>query len=173
MHAEDNHVACAQQPASPHPPTHPHTHTHTHPHAPTRFPSLPPRSWQQARCVNEHNAPLERDIYGAQLAFSGKEADTMALGLLRLAYNAPAGGEKLPGPPSTHPLPLAHSFPCPLRATGRPRVLRALSVPSPSLPPCPALLCMLCRRLRVCGQHGAGGAAAARLAQLQPIHAAR
>ena len=43
-------------------------------------------SWQQARCVDEHGQPMDRDCYGGPLTFSGREHDTMALGLIRVAY---------------------------------------------------------------------------------------
>lgn len=55
-----------------------------HPARPARRPCA--RSWQQARCVDEHGNPLAEDIYHAPLTLNSKEFDTMALGTIRLAY---------------------------------------------------------------------------------------
>lgn len=53
---------------------------------PLLLPLLPSHSWQQAHCVDEHSRPLQSDLYGAPLTFSGKQHDTMALGTIRVAY---------------------------------------------------------------------------------------
>lgn len=53
-------------------------------------------SWQQARCVDEHNNRLEVDpLSGGKLCFSVKDSDSMALGTLRVAYAAPSGDSEL------------------------------------------------------------------------------
>ncbi|KAI3429606.1 hypothetical protein D9Q98_005692 [Chlorella vulgaris] len=52
-------------------------------------------SWQQAHCVDEHSRPLQSDLYGAPLTFSGKQHDTMALGTIRVAYTQPSGDSEL------------------------------------------------------------------------------
>ncbi|KAI7843074.1 hypothetical protein COHA_003245 [Chlorella ohadii] len=52
-------------------------------------------SWQQAHCVDDHGHPLDTDMYGTQLTFSGKPHDTMALGTIRVAYNQPSGDTEL------------------------------------------------------------------------------
>jgi outer membrane protein insertion porin family len=48
-------------------------------------------NWQQAKCVDDHNRPLLQDMYGGTLMINrgGKGRDTMALGTIRVAYNAP------------------------------------------------------------------------------------
>lgn len=52
-------------------------------------------SWQQAHCVDDHGRPLQSDLYGAPLTFSGRQHDTMALGTIRVAYNQPSGDAEL------------------------------------------------------------------------------
>jgi outer membrane protein insertion porin family len=54
-------------------------------------------NWQQAKCVDEHNKPILSDCYGGTLMINrgGKGRDTMALGTIRVAYNAPAGDTEL------------------------------------------------------------------------------
>jgi hypothetical protein len=36
--------------------------------------------------VDDHGSPLQSDLYGAPLTFSGRQHDTMALGTIRVAY---------------------------------------------------------------------------------------
>lgn len=43
-------------------------------------------SWQRATPRDERARPLDQDCYGGQLTISGTGQDTMALGILRLAY---------------------------------------------------------------------------------------
>jgi len=54
-------------------------------------------NWQQAKCVDDHNRPLLQDMYGGTLMINrgGKGRDTMALGTIRVAYNAPSGETEL------------------------------------------------------------------------------
>ncbi|KAG7666840.1 hypothetical protein Ndes2526B_g04666 [Nannochloris sp. 'desiccata'] len=54
-------------------------------------------NWQQAKCVDDHNRPLLQDMYGGTLMINrgGKGRDTMALGTIRVAYNAPSGDTEL------------------------------------------------------------------------------
>ena len=54
-------------------------------------------NWQQAKCVDDHNRPLLHDMYGGTLMINrgNKGRDTMALGTIRVAYNAPSGDTEL------------------------------------------------------------------------------
>jgi outer membrane protein insertion porin family len=45
--------------------------------------------------VDDHGSPLQSDLYGAPLTFSGRQHDTMALGTIRVAYNQPNGDAEL------------------------------------------------------------------------------
>ncbi|RMZ55639.1 hypothetical protein APUTEX25_000222 [Auxenochlorella protothecoides] len=52
-------------------------------------------SWQRATPRDERARPLDQDCYGGQLTISGTGQDTMALGILRLAYAPPSGGGEI------------------------------------------------------------------------------